>query len=61
MTGIERIGDAHGRIALYLDEQGARDLAETFGRSDSAYDELMEAVSRAYPPSSHRDTLGGRG
>lgn len=48
-AGVEQIGDAHGRIALMLDKQGALDLAATFGPSDSAYDELLAAVARAYP------------
>lgn len=43
------IGDAHGRIALYLNKQSALDLAQMLGPSDMGYDELMLAVSREYP------------
>lgn len=45
----QHIGNPRGRIALWLDETEAIELAEHFGRNDSAYDELMEAVERAYP------------
>lgn len=44
------IGDADGRIALFLNEQSAIDLAHTFGPSDLAYRELLDAVEKAYPP-----------
>lgn len=43
------IGNAHGRIALYLNEREAIDLAVLYGSGDRAYDELMEAVKQAYP------------
>lgn len=46
---VIEIGDEDGRIALYLNEPAAIDLAHTFGPSDSAYNEIMDAVERAYP------------
>lgn len=55
---VVEIGNAHGRIALYLDEREAIDLAEHYGRSDEAYRELMEAVEKAYPPPSDEPSLG---
>lgn len=45
----QHVGNAHGRIALWLDEVEALDLAEHYGRHDLAYDELTKAVERAYP------------
>lgn len=43
------IGNARGRIALYLDETEAIDLAHHYGPGDAAYEELMAAIERAYP------------
>jgi hypothetical protein len=45
---IVEIGNAHGRIALYLDETEAIDLAGLYGSYDLAYEELLEAVEKAY-------------
>lgn len=50
MSDIVRIGNCRGRIALYLDETDAIDMAEHYGSADGAYDELMAAVAKAYPP-----------
>lgn len=47
--GIVRIGNPQGRIALYLDDTEAIDIAEFYGPRDYAYRELMDAVERAYP------------
>ena len=46
---IEKIGNAHGRIALYLDYDEAMDLAAHFSYPDKAGIELTEAATRAYP------------
>jgi hypothetical protein len=46
---VVEIGNAQGRIAVYLNETEAIDLAHLYGPSDRAYDELMDAVERAYP------------
>lgn len=43
------IGDGNGKIVLFLNETSAIDLAQLYGPSDGAYDELMQAVERAYP------------
>jgi hypothetical protein len=45
----QHIGNARGRIAVWLDESEAIDLAHHFGPRDLAYTELLEAVERAYP------------
>lgn len=45
----QHIGDADGRIALWLNEQGAHDLADVFGVEDKAREELLDAIERAYP------------
>ena len=42
------IGDARGRIALYLEKESAEALAFLLGDSKQAA-ELLEAVKRAYP------------
>lgn len=47
---VVKIGNSRGRIALYLDETEAIDLAHHYGPGDLAYDELMDAVEQAYPP-----------
>jgi hypothetical protein len=44
----QHVGNPRGRIAVWLDEGEAIDLAVMYG-SDGAYDELMQAVERAYP------------
>lgn len=49
---IVQVGDAHGRIAVYLGEQSARDLAALYGPSDAAHDELVWAIGQAYPAES---------
>ena len=48
-TAAVKIGNPRGRIALYLDETEATELAEHYGPGDLAYDELMQAVEAAYP------------
>lgn len=45
----QHIGNAHGRIAVWLDEQEALDLAAHFPYPDLFGAELAEAVERAYP------------
>lgn len=45
----QHIGNGKGRIALWLDETEATDLADHYGPGDLAYGELMQAVERAYP------------
>jgi hypothetical protein len=52
---VVEIGNARGRIALYLDETEAIDLAHQYGPGDRAYDELMDAVEKAYPPPAEDD------
>jgi hypothetical protein len=47
--GVVHIGNARGKIAVYLDETEAIDLAYLYGPRDDAYRELMEAVETAYP------------
>lgn len=49
-SGVIEIGNAHGRIALFLDETEAIDLAGMYGVQDGAYREIMDAVEKAYPP-----------
>lgn len=48
-NGVAHIGNAHGKIAVYLNESEAIDLAHHYGPGDAAYDEIMEAVEVAYP------------
>lgn len=45
----QHIGNARGRIAVWLDESEAIDLAEFYGPGDEAHAEIMAAVERAYP------------
>jgi hypothetical protein len=43
------IGDADGRIALYLNERSAIDLAYLLHSDDLGHRELLDAVEKAYP------------
>lgn len=56
--GIVEIGNPRGKIALYLDEQEAIDMAWHYGPRDTFYDEMMKAVEQAYPPPSDEPQLG---
>ena len=47
---VVEIGSAHGKIALYLTEAEAIDLAHLYGLDDIGAQEIMEAVETAYPP-----------
>jgi hypothetical protein len=47
--GEVHIGSNKGKIAVWLNESEAIDMAHTYGPSDRFYDELMYAVSLAYP------------
>jgi hypothetical protein len=47
---VVEIGSAHGKIALYLTETEAIDLAHLYGLDDTGAQEIMEAVEKAYPP-----------
>jgi GTP-dependent phosphoenolpyruvate carboxykinase len=51
---IVSVGDAHGRIAVYLDKQAAIDLAFLYGSDDGAAKELMAAVEQASPSGKER-------
>lgn len=46
---IVEIGDNDGKIALYLNESGAWDLASCFKFDDRFREELEQAILRAYP------------
>jgi hypothetical protein len=46
---VEKIGNPHGRIALYLDYDEAMDLAQKYPYPDTGGIELVEAATRAYP------------
>jgi hypothetical protein len=48
-NGVVEIGNARGKIAVYLDETEAIDLAYLYDPRDVAHRELMEAVEVAYP------------
>ena len=43
------IGNARGRIAVWLDEEEAIDMAEHYGSRDLFSEELMWAVEKVYP------------
>lgn len=43
------IGDANGKIALWLDEQGARDLRDLLSPEDRLREEIDAALTKAYP------------
>lgn len=45
----QHIGNPRGRIAVWLDEAEAIDLAHLYGHRDGAYEEILDAVERAYP------------
>ena len=45
----QHIGSSHGRIALWLTESQAIDLAHLYGLDDIGAQEIMEAVEAAYP------------
>lgn len=47
--GVVEIGDADGRIAVYLNESSAIDLAYLYDSRDPFRSELLNAVSVAYP------------
>lgn len=55
---VEKIGNPRGRIALYLDESEAIDMAYKYGLDDAGSVELLAAVERAYPPESDEPRLG---
>ena len=44
-----RIGDAHGRIAIYVDETGANDLRAMLSSGDTLADDIDRAIEVAYP------------
>jgi len=46
---IVKIGNAHGKIALYLDKEEAIAVAMAFPYPDDTWDEIMEAIKKAYP------------
>ncbi len=48
-SGVVHIGNPGGRIALYLDENQAHDLAAMFPFPDMGGKELLEAIALAYP------------
>ena len=48
-TPIIEIGDADGKIALYLNERSANDLLAMFRYDDLFSIELGEAIDKAYP------------
>lgn len=56
MAPVE-IGIANGRIAIYFDEESARQELELYeneyGPRDGATVELREAIERAYPAESY--------
>ena len=54
---VERIGNPRGRIAVYLDEREAIDMAEHYGSHDLFSKELMDAVERAYPKGDEDETV----
>ena len=45
----QHIGSAKGRIALWLTESEAIDLAHLYGLDDIGAQEIMDAVEKAYP------------
>lgn len=49
------IGDAKGRIALWLDEQSAWDLADLFRHEDLGRKEIIDAILKAYPKEEEAD------
>lgn len=53
--GVVRIGDARGKVAVYLDETGCYDLAACFRSDDLFVDELHKAAALAYPPPPRMD------
>ena len=59
------IGNRKGRIAVWLDEQEAHDMAAHYGHQDGFSAELIKAIDEAYPPEekecsdSHPVPLGG--
>jgi hypothetical protein len=55
VSHIERIGNPRGRIALYLDEVEAIDMAYKYGLDDEGAKELLAAVERAYPETDELD------
>jgi hypothetical protein len=48
-NGVVEIGNAHGKVAVYLDEREAIDVALMYGDGDGMYDEILAAVEAAYP------------
>lgn len=46
---VVEIGSNHGKIAVFLTESEAIDLAHLYGMDDRAAQELMQAVEVAYP------------
>lgn len=50
--GVVRVGNARGKVALYLDEVEAFLLADLYGDRDSCREELINAAIAAYPEES---------
>lgn len=51
---VVEIGNPRGRIALYLDEAEARNLAAIFPPPNMGGAELLEAIKKAYPAAAER-------
>lgn len=58
MKAAVEIGNPRGRIAVYLDETEAIDMAHHYGLGDGFAAELLEAVEKAYPPETDEPRLG---
>lgn len=48
-NGVVHIGSAHGKVAVYLTETEAYDLADLYGHGDSFSTEIIDAAIAAYP------------
>lgn len=47
--GVVSIGVANGKIAVYLDEDGANNLIAAFGGEDGLSKDIARAILAAYP------------
>jgi hypothetical protein len=56
---VVKIGNSHGRIAIYCDETEALDLAAMYTYPDGFGREILDAVERAYPPESNDEERFG--
>lgn len=52
---VVHIGNPRGKIAIWCDDSEALDIAYSYSPQDRFYQEIMDAVVKAYPPSEQEE------